>query len=75
MNLRLFILLLIATPVALAQAPLPTKDKPAAKPAAAKPVATVNGVAVPQARADFLLQQQLQRGAQDNEQMRGMVRD
>ena len=75
MNLRLFILLLTATPVALAQAPLPTKDKPAAKPAAAKPVATVNGVAVPQARADFLLQQQLQRGAQDNEQMRGMVRD
>lgn len=75
MNLRLFILLLTATPVALAQAPLPTKDKPAAKPAAAKPIATVNGVAVPQARADFLLQQQLQRGAQDNEQMRGMVRD
>ncbi len=57
------------------------KQKPAAKAAPAKPaarggaVATVNGVAVPQARADFLLQQQLQRGAQDNEQMRGMVRD
>ena len=75
MNFRLFMLFLMATPVALAQAPLPTKDKPAAKPAAAKPVATVNGVPVPQARADFLLQQQLQRGAQDNEQMRGMVRD
>jgi peptidyl-prolyl cis-trans isomerase C len=69
------ILLLAASPLALAQAPLPTKEKPAAKPAAAKPVATVNGVPVPQARADLLLQQQLQRGAQDNEQMRGMVRE
>jgi peptidyl-prolyl cis-trans isomerase C len=74
-NLRVLIFLLAASPLALAQAPLPTKEKPAAKPAAAKPVATVNGVPVPQARADLLLQQQLQRGAQDNEQMRGMVRE
>ena len=42
------------------------KQKPAAKAAPAKPaarggtVATVNGVAVPQARADFLMQQQQQ---------------
>jgi peptidyl-prolyl cis-trans isomerase C len=49
--------------------------KPAAKAAAGKPIATVNGVAVPQARADFLMQQQAQRGAQDTEQMRGAVRD
>jgi peptidyl-prolyl cis-trans isomerase C len=49
--------------------------KPAAKPAAGKPIATVNGVAVPQARADFLMQQQAQRGAPDNEQMRGAVRE
>jgi peptidyl-prolyl cis-trans isomerase C len=60
------------------------KSKPAAKAAPAKPaataakggnVATVNGVAVPQARADFLMQQQQQRGAPDNEQMRGAVRE
>jgi peptidyl-prolyl cis-trans isomerase C len=49
--------------------------KPAAKPAAGKPIATVNGVAVPQARADFLMQQQAQRGAPDTEQMRGAVRE
>jgi peptidyl-prolyl cis-trans isomerase C len=49
--------------------------KPAAKPAAGKPIATVNGVVVPQARADFLMQQQAQRGAPDNEQMRGAVRE
>jgi len=57
--------------LALAQVP----EKKAAKPAPAKPVATVNGVPVPQARAEFLLQQQLQRGGSDNEQMRGMVRE
>ena len=57
------------------------KQKPAAKAAPAKPaarggaVATVNGVAVPQARADFLMQQQQQRGAPDNEQMRLAVRE
>jgi peptidyl-prolyl cis-trans isomerase C len=49
--------------------------KPAAKPAAGKPIVTVNGVVVPQARADFLMQQQAQRGAPDNEQMRGAVRE
>jgi peptidyl-prolyl cis-trans isomerase C len=49
--------------------------KPAAKGAAGKPIATVNGVAVPQARADFLMQQQAQRGAPDTEQMRGAVRE
>jgi peptidyl-prolyl cis-trans isomerase C len=57
------------------------KQKPAAKAAPAKPaarggaVATVNGVAVPQSRADFFVQQQMQRGAQDNEQLRQAVRE
>ena len=46
--------------------------KPAARGGA---VATVNGVAVPQARADFFVQQQMQRGAQDNEQLRHAVRE
>ena len=91
MNFRLLAVAVLASPLlASAQAPLPGKenaaDKPAAKadkPAAkaAKPagkpgtVATVNGVAVPQSRADMLMQQQLQRGAQDTEQLRSMVRD
>jgi peptidyl-prolyl cis-trans isomerase C len=56
--------------VALAQ------DKPAAKAAPkAPPVAKVNGVAVPASHLDFMLQQQRSRGAPDNEQTRGMVRE
>ena len=54
------------------------QDKPPAK-KAAKPsvpaVATVNGVPVPGARMDLLMQQQRARGMQDNEQTRAMVRD
>ncbi len=70
--------------LAFGQAPLPTKPeavKPEAKatakpkPAAKGNIATVNGVPVPMARADALMQQQQQRGMQDNEQMRAMVRD
>ena len=83
MNLRILVVAALAAPaLALAQAPLPgkekkeeKKEKPAAKAAAAKPLATVNGVPVPQARADYLMQQQLQRGGADTEQLRGMVRD
>jgi peptidyl-prolyl cis-trans isomerase C len=74
--LRILLIAAFALP-AFAQAPLPTKDKPAAKPAS-KPgaaIATVNGVPVPQARADLLVQQQIQRGGSDTEQMRGMVKD
>ena len=61
---------------------LPTKEpakkeaaKPAAKSAQGNALATVNGVAVPRSRMDMLLQQQSQRGLQDNEQTRAMVRD
>jgi peptidyl-prolyl cis-trans isomerase C len=69
--------------LALAQAPLPGKEGPSkpaakspAKPAAkGSPVATVNGIVIPQARADFLMQQQQARGGPDNEQMRNAVRD
>ena len=72
--------LLLAAP-ALAQPTLPTKEpakKEAAKPkpAAAKGgnIATVNGVGVPRARSDALLQQQAGR-MPDNEQTRAMVRE
>ena len=76
MNIRILVLATLAAPaIALAQAPLPGKEKPAAKPAAAKPIATVNGVPVPQSRLDMLVQQQQQRGQQDTEQLRAMVRD
>jgi peptidyl-prolyl cis-trans isomerase C len=82
-NIRILALAALAAPaIALAQAPLPGKEKPAAgkekpaaKPAAGKPIATVNGVPVPQSRLDMLVQQQQQRGAQDTEQLRAMVRD
>jgi peptidyl-prolyl cis-trans isomerase C len=72
---------LLAGPAA-AQPTLPTKEP--AKKEAAKPkppaaqganLAVVNGVAVPRARAELLLQQQATRGMPDNEQTRAMVRD
>ena len=52
---------------ALAQAP--------AKPAASGPVATVNGAVIPRARLEYLMRQQVQRGAPDNEQTRAFVRE
>ena len=83
MNTRILLAAaLLAPALATAQQVLEEKkQKPAAKAAPAKPaakggnIATVNGVAVPQARADFLMQQQAQRGAPDTEQMRGAVRE
>ncbi|MGH8690127.1 MAG: peptidylprolyl isomerase [Burkholderiales bacterium] len=57
--------------MALAQLP----EKKAEKKAPAKPVATVNGVPVPQARMEMMMLQQQARGAPDTEQLRGMVRD
>jgi len=50
------------------------KPKPAAVPAGG-PIAKVNGVVVPRARMEYMLEQQKQRGAQDNDQMRTMVRE
>jgi peptidyl-prolyl cis-trans isomerase C len=86
MNRRfVFSLALLVPAIALAQAPLPTKPEPkAAAAAAAKPapkgaaaanIATVNGIKVPKARADVLMQQQQGRGMQDNDQTRAMVRE
>jgi peptidyl-prolyl cis-trans isomerase C len=75
------LLLLVAPSLALAQAPAkegsPAKgaSKGAAKGAAKEAVAKVNGVPVPQARLDFMLQQQTARGAPDNDQTRAMVRE
>ena len=67
---------------ALAQDTPAAKDAPkgAAKGAAKAPakgesVAKVNGVPVPKARLDAMLQQQQARGAPDNEQTRAMIRE
>jgi peptidyl-prolyl cis-trans isomerase C len=70
---------LLAPLLAIGQA---AKDAPkgAAKDAAKgggarETIATVNGVAVPKARLDFLIQQQAARGQPDNEQTRAQVRE
>jgi peptidyl-prolyl cis-trans isomerase C len=75
---------LIALPVAAfaqeADKPAAKKAEPAKK-AAAKPaargeaIATVNGVPVPSSRLEFLVQQQKQRGAPDNDQTRALIKD
>jgi len=81
MNIRILAATALAIPaLAFAQGAEKDSAKPAAKDsskAAAKAgaVATVNGVAVPRARMDALMQQQRARGAPDNEQTRTNVRD
>ncbi|HEU4353825.1 MAG TPA: peptidylprolyl isomerase [Burkholderiales bacterium] len=81
MKTRILAAALLAPALALAQVPEKKDAKSAAaksapaKTGSGKPVATVNGVPVPQSRADYLMQQQLSRGGADTEQMRGMVRD
>jgi peptidyl-prolyl cis-trans isomerase C len=80
MKLVLYALLVAFAAPAAAQPALPTKEpakKQAAKPAPAQGgnLATVNGVAVPRARQDLLMQQQANRGMPDNEQTRAMVRE
>ena len=69
---------------ALAALPFAASAQEAEKPAAkksAKPaakvdaIATVNGVPVPAARLEFLLQQQKGRGAPDNDQTRALIKD
>lgn len=63
----------------LAPAALLAQDaaKPAAKPKAAgkEVLATVNGVAVPKARMDYMMLQQASRGMQDTDQARAMMRE
>ena len=75
MKLRILVAALAAVPLlAAAQAAKDAKkDAPKASAPATGNIATVNGVAVPRARAEFLMQQQQARGAQDNEQTRNMI--
>jgi peptidyl-prolyl cis-trans isomerase C len=81
MKTRILVAALLAIPF-IAAAQLPTQE-PARKGAAPKkdaakgapPIATVNGVAVPRTRAEALMNQQRARGAPDNDQTRGMIRE
>lgn len=77
--MKIVIAALFAALPALAFAQDKAKEAPkdAAKPAAAAagPIARVNGVPVPRARLEFMMEQQKTRGAQDNDQMRAMVRE
>ena len=74
MKLRMLATLTLAPLLALAQAPAQDAAKKGAKPAA-EAIARVNGVAVPKARLDLMMQQQAARGAPDNDQTRAAVRD
>lgn len=60
----------------LLQAPLHAQEaKPAPKASKPGAIATVNGVAIPTARAEALLQSQLGQGQQDSEQLRAAIRN
>ena len=74
MMLRLFAAVLLALPLLVCAQ---DTDKPAAKPkpAAKDAVATVNGVTIPGSRMEFMMDQQRQRGAPDNQQTRSMMRE
>lgn len=77
MNIRLLTLAAVAA-LALPALAQQASDKPGAKPAAKSasgPVATVNGVAIPRERLDYMLQQQVARGAPNNDQTRDAVRE
>ena len=76
MKRQLLAAILLAPAFAMAQAPLPGKAAPAKpKPAAKGAIATVNGVVIPQARADLMVLQQQARGTPDSAELRDMVRE
>ena len=78
MMLRLFAAALLALPLLVCAQDTDkpaAKPKPAAKAAAKDAVATVNGVTIPGSRMDFMMEQQRQRGAPDNQQTRSMMRE
>jgi len=83
MKLKLLAAALLALPMLAIAQDAKDAPKPAAKPAAKapakaganEPVATVNGVAVPQSRMEFMMEQQRGRGSPDNQQTRSMMRE
>jgi peptidyl-prolyl cis-trans isomerase C len=81
MNLRLLAAALLAAPLLCLPVTGAAQDKPAAKPAAkggaaGGTVVTVNGVAVPRSRMEFMMHQQAARGGPpDTPETRNMIRD
>ena len=83
MKLKLVAAVLVALPLFAGAQDAKDTPKPAAKPAAKapaksggkEPVALVNGVAVPQSRMEFMMEQQRNRGAPDNQQTRSVMRE
>jgi len=83
MKLKLLAAALLALPLFAVAQDAKDAPKPAAKPAAKapaksggkEPVATVNGVAVPQSRMEFMMEQQRNRGGPDNQQTRQVMRE
>jgi peptidyl-prolyl cis-trans isomerase C len=79
MKKQIFALALLLPSLALAQQPAKEPAKPPAAAAAAVKegpvVATVNGAQIPRQRLDMVVRQQTARGAPDNEQLRGQVRE
>ena len=76
MNPRTLVALaLLAPALTLAQDAAKPAAKAKAKSGAKDAIATVNGVAVPKARMDYMMFQQKSRGAPDNDQTRAAVRE
>ena len=77
MQIRVLLLLaLLAPAVVMAQGDAkPAAKAPAKKSGAKETIATVNGVAVPKSRLDYMMFQQHSRGMPDNDRTRAMVRE
>ncbi|MBV8032333.1 MAG: peptidylprolyl isomerase [Betaproteobacteria bacterium] len=65
----------ILAALAIAAAPALAFAQAAKEGSRSEPIAKVNGVAVPKARMEVLLQQQVRQGAPDNDQVRAQIRD
>jgi peptidyl-prolyl cis-trans isomerase C len=73
MKKQIFALALLVPALLSGPALAQTPAKPAAK--ATGPVATVNGVQIPRSRLEFVVHQQVARGAKDTEQLRAQARE
>jgi peptidyl-prolyl cis-trans isomerase C len=74
MKIRVLVAAALLAPAALMAQDKPPAKAPAKKSGAKETVATVNGVAVPKARMEYMMFQQQSRGMPDNDRTRAMVR-
>ena len=75
MKIRVLVVAALLAPAALMAQDKPAAKAPAKKSGAKEAVATVNGVAVPKSRMDYMMFQQQSRGLPDNDRTRAMVRE